>query len=455
MLFHLMKKKSFLWAVGLLATLLVSSCTQGQQQVKDSEAKDKAVSTVSFTIGLPTGEPVEYRAIHDAPEWAIHSLYMYEFDAAGKLLSAPVDIKASLTGTGPEYGYEYQVTQAQFGVRRFLFIANEPVPAGIVAGSTLADLEGKLAQRTLNGNSKTIVENPAVPNEVSIPMTGWAESAGNPNISVVGTGLNVTVHLTRIVARLDVENKVPNLVIKNLILYNTANQSYLLPNMANGAPTYNVPAGVLYLNAQQGFATLPAPFDYGKSLPKAFYMYEQHQRSKNEALSIKVEATLDGKDVMYFIPFWKDGAEVITKRNHLYRLVFGDDKPVSPNTKVNFTIEDEPWNAILMNEFVGVLNGTYADGQAGTYSKAGHKLSVDNAQHDGLTFSFTTEFASHTAFVATVTAGADFVTATVDGAQVKLNIAANTTGKEREAGIKVVSNADPNTAFLIHVVQAA
>ena len=353
-----------------MLTLLVGcNRSTGAEEPTLTEGKP----SLTFTLQMPQGEPVTYRsAIHDQPEWTVKSLTMYQFNADGsKLLSIDkIDISKLQQTADAEYSYTKEFAENQVGTTsRFLFVANDEI-AGATVGMSRADFEKKLMtkQLTANGTSKDILTG-TDPN-YTIPMSGVAKQGNTELIALTGTNKGTTVVLTRAVARVDVSNHVPNLTITKLYVENTYDRTTTFPTKdAAGEPTYQAPAGAQKVTMSAGFAPLPDPFTgiagaEGKELKKAIYLYEGQQpeteANKADATTIIVEGKLaNGKQVKYRIPFVRSSATytpVNIKRNYLYRIILGDNSPLEPDSKLVFSIEDTPWNAVILNHHMPVLD---------------------------------------------------------------------------------------------------
>ena len=201
-------------------------------------------------------------------------------------------------------------------------------------------------------------------------MSGVAKQGNTELIALAGTNKGTTVVLTRAVARVDVSNHVPNLTITKLYVENTYDRTTTFPTKDTaGEPTYQAPAGAQKVTMSAGFAELPNPFTgiagtEGKELKKAFYLYEgqqpENEADKANATTIIVEGKLvNGKEVKYLIPFTRTSATytpVNIKRNYLYRIILGDNTPLEPDSKLVFSIEDTPWNAVHLNHYMPVLD---------------------------------------------------------------------------------------------------
>lgn len=456
-------KIKFLLAACIAIAIALSSCSD-EGGVPDNQIP-QASHSISFNISIPKGDPVTY-AIHDAAEWGIKSLWLYEFDATGKLLSTPANIASSIQGTGPNYSYSKEIKVTDKGVRQFLFVSNEAVPSGFTVGNTIEELQTKLSSNTLASSSAELLN--TISGAQAIPMTGRAIQGNNNNLISVTGNTSVSVSLSRIVARIDVQNNTPKLVIKDIKLMNTNTNSFLLPALdKNGMPNYNVPTSNKQVSNIGSFASLPTPFDNSTAnakLAKAFYLYEGVQASKDKAVSVQIKAELDGTTVLYSIPFWQNDKGITVKRNHIYYLVLGDGSDVNTGADVTFSIGDTPWNGVSMDQPFEIISAKYMAG-IGTFSfevintstgKKGDVLAIDKNEHTGIPFDFKTQFANHTEFnVSVVDSPAWITNAAFNGNRLTFDIQQNTTAKERKAIIEVSSGSDTATKYRFLVKQGA
>lgn len=341
----------------LLVLLLAGAC-KGKDEPTNKDLAEGESAKVTFDLSLPQGESFTYRSIHDAPEWKVETLTLYTFSGDGsKLLAIDRITSSELHPNGEaKYTYTKEFAKDKVGVYLFAFVANDEIAGATVGSTSLRDFEDLQMTKQLPamGTSKHILNND------NIPMTGMAEQNGSRKIAVTGTTKGVSVLLTRVVARIDVANHIPNLNITKLSLENTYDKTTVF-HSKNYRAMFGM-GTVAKVTMREGFATLPNPFKgvagvAGNELKKAFYLYEGPQPAeiakRGEATTIVVEGTLDnGKNVVYKIPFARHSKTydpIDVKRNHLYRLVLGDNKPVEPESKVVFTIEDTPWNAVILN----------------------------------------------------------------------------------------------------------
>lgn len=420
----IMKRISiFVMAAVLLSLCGLVSCTSETEILGNGE--DTGVTrSIVFNISLPTGDPVHIKtrtAIQDNLEYSIKSLSVLVFDAAtDKLLKAPVTVDASSLGEGAAYNtsddwkYEYTYDPSDEGKTcRFIFVANEDV-SSLAQGATLADV---LA--TVSSSSRTFTANSALSSVFAetngLPMTGVAYynvgSAKNEIIPIDKTAENITVNveLTRVVARIDVYNKTPNLFITDIRLVHANPQSYLMPHKDANSIT-EIPAAMekvggatgglqLYnnvwdtannytvstTNPMTGSAT-----EDGIPLKKAFYCYEDDifesataADLEAEALAVQITGRLgstyeSGVDVFYQIPFinkYKSGGtddhkSVEIKRNYIYKVIVGDGNPVNVNSSIRMSLTVNNWtNTEVSSTFEDALFTSEPAAALATYNR--------------------------------------------------------------------------------------
>lgn len=414
-----MKKTIAIVPLLLLASMLTLLVGCNRSTGAEEPTLTEGKPSLTFTLQMPQGEPVTYRsAIHDQPEWTVKSLTMYQFNADGsKLLSIDKIEIAKLQKTADaEYSYTKEFAENQVGTTsRFLFVANDEID-GVTEGMSRAEFEQKLMtkQLTANGTSKDILTG-TDPN-YTIPMSGVAKQGNTELIALAGTNKGTTVVLTRAVARVDVSNHVPNLTITKIYVENTYDRTTTFPTKDTaGEPTYQAPATAQKVTMSAGFATLPNPFTgiagtEGKELKKAIYLYEGQQpeteANKADATTIIVEGKLaNGKQVKYRIPFVRSSATytpVNIKRNYLYRIILGDNSPLEPDSKLVFSIEDTPWNTVILNHHMPPLDVELVrtvEGVGVKYDYVNRTLYV--RYMDDYQFRLSTRFKNHTTYVVT------------------------------------------------------
>lgn len=399
------------------ALLLFTACKNNNEPAKENPNKSD-VTQLTFTISAPQGEAFNFRdaAIHDQDEWNIKQLIMYTFDGDGTALKAIDEINiADLASTGDgTYTYTKEFDNTQVGNYRFLFVANDKV-ANAQVGMSLTNFEALLMTQQLTDDGTATSANllKTIDGKQVIPMTGFAKQGTSTIVSIMGTTSPVKVYLTRVVARIDVSNHVPNLNITKISLLNTYNQASVSPTTdADGNKTYQAPQTAKQVNLSQGFATVPNPFkgiagNEGNVLKKAFYLYEGQQPStetdKDKVTTLIIEGQLNnGQQVVYHIPFVRASNNYIpvaVKRNFIYNVVLGDNNPLEPNSKLTFTIEDTPWNSIILNHELQIIRIDYY----GMEYPSRHYDRLTNTFYtssfsDEFHFRFTTPLAGHTKF---------------------------------------------------------
>ena len=155
--------------------------------------------------------------------------------------------------------------------RRFVFVANDAFTEP-GEGESQDELQNKLATIALSeGNSADML----AANGTGIAMSGIAKSNENDVVTIT-PGVKCEVHLQRIVARVDVQNNTPNLVISSIQLEKTAPKGYLFPHETITAAdeSYITEA----MNAQVSLGTT---YDEQTNLKKVFYLYERANEEGN------------------------------------------------------------------------------------------------------------------------------------------------------------------------------
>ena len=341
--------------IGMITAWTAVSCSS--EPAACGCGDDGSTIPVSFTMNTPAGEAVPYgttRTTHDEAEWTIHrlTLYVYSVDDAGRgtflrryATDASGDQAISIVSNGAgTYNFTLKAPVSDLKARqRFVFVANdafdEPSP-----GESQDELENKLAGITLEeGHSADKL----AAKGTGIAMSGIARSNSN-DIVTITPGVKCEVSLRRIVARVDVQNNTPNLVIGSIELLNAAPRGYLFPHdpVAAASESYITEA----MNAEVALGTT---YDEQKDLKKVFYLYERHNEDGNGA-EIKITYTVNSSKGEVVVPFRKtsDTKEFVdVERNTLYTVVLGNGDPVTTN-EVKFSLRIEDWNVVDMDEAV-------------------------------------------------------------------------------------------------------
>ena len=341
--------------IGMITAWTAVSCSS--EPAACGCGDDGSTIPVSFTMNTPAGEAVPYgttRATHDEAEWTIHrlTLYVYSVDDAGRgtflrryATDASGDQAISIVSNGAgTYNFTLKAPVSDLKARqRFVFVANdafdEPSP-----GESQDELENKLAGITLEeGHSADKL----AAKGTGIAMSGIARS-NSSDVVTITPGVKCEVSLRRIVARVDVQNNTPNLVIGSIELLNAAPRGYLFPHdpVAAASESYITEA----MNAEVALGTT---YDEQKDLKKVFYLYERHNEDGNGA-EIKITYTVNSSKGEVVVPFRKtsDTREFVDiERNTLYTVVLGNGDPVTTN-EVKFSLRIEDWNVVDMDEAV-------------------------------------------------------------------------------------------------------
>lgn len=342
-------------AVMMMAVMTAVSCSEVQS---DSADNGDGFIPVTFTMSTPAGEAVPYsatRTSHDEAEWTINklALYVYAVDADGNgtfLRSYATDaageeaINIISNGAGT-YTFTLRAPVSDMNARRrFVFVANDAVASVPGAGDPQANLDDAMATVTLENNATA---DALAVKDKGIAMTGTAQSSGSDVVTIT-PGVKCEVHLKRIVARVDIQNNTPNLVIKSVVLENAAPKGYLFAHN----PVKAADEGYITEGMNAG-VSLGSSYDEQKDLQKVFYLYE---RTNSEAGSAQVRITymINNSNGSVTVPFKKtsdDMAYVDIERNTLYTIVLGNGDPIVTN-KVTFTLNVEDWNAVDLDESV-------------------------------------------------------------------------------------------------------
>lgn len=423
---------------------------------------------ITFQFITPGGDAhvVDTRALHDNPEWAIDQLWMYVFDEKGeKVIEEPVNIRASqeFKFVGPVAKYTYKEKWEKDKLLQFFFVANMDIK--LKKDDTKADLLAKVHEKELatksddilydeiaTGGQTITVEND---NHKRIPMTAYA-TQGNSRVIAVTGNATVEVKLKRTVARIDIINRIPDFKITKLELFNAFKKANVVEESTNALNDNRLATAVA------PFAILDATNQVGKregtEIKKAFYLYEGKNvgAAEGEVTYIKITAEYGGKaDRIFIIPFkTKDAQGKFTvakdvKRNFLYKIDLGTKIDNVQDAFVDFSLEEEPWNADDLEEALSLV---YIKGE-GLTDKGfdGATLQVaDNGEHT-YTFELDNDIKDNGDY--TVTTTSDWLTeltvTKIEGSKAKFTfkVAANTTDKERVGTIKITSAkcADPFT----------
>ena len=358
-------KTRFITALFAAASLLAgcSKVTTGPGDTDDSRIP------ITFTLATPGSEGVIYprsatRATHDAAEYAVRQLTLLVYDATDT--SAPKflrkhDMTSDITlydnGNGT-YTFSLEAPISDMNAKRkFVFVVNDDAAvAATAAGSAEADLHETAATVELaDGDTADKLAEA----DAGIAMSGTATADGQNEVITIVPGVKCEVKLTRIVARVDVQNNTPNMTLESAVLVGAATRGYLFAQAPLSAPVAD--RIVLGSNAtvdltEEHPALKPGEVFAPKTFRKTFYAYERPNTAGDYA-AVRITYRVNDSKGTVEVPFIRTeagGAQtpVDIERNHLYTVVLGNGKPVTTN-EVQFTFKVEDWNTVEMPEEIG------------------------------------------------------------------------------------------------------
>ena len=358
-------KTRFITAL-LAAASLLAGCSK---ETTGSGDTDDSRIPITFTLATPGSEGVIYprsatRATHDAAEYAVRQLTLLVYDATDT--SAPKflrkhDMTSDITlydnGNGT-YTFSLEAPISDMNAKRkFVFVVNDDAAvAATAAGSAEADLHETAATVELaDGDTADKLAEA----DAGIAMSGTATADGQNEVITIVPGVKCEVKLTRIVARVDVQNNTPNMTLESAVLVGAATRGYLFAQAPLSAPVAD--RIVLGSNAtvdltEEHPALKPGEVFAPKTFRKTFYAYERPNTAGDYA-AVRITYRVNDSKGTVEVPFIRTevgGAQtpVDIERNHLYTVVLGNGKPVTTN-KVQFTFKVEDWNTVEMPEEIG------------------------------------------------------------------------------------------------------
>ena len=358
-------KTRFITAL-LAAASLLAGCSK---ETTDPGDTDDSRIPITFTLATPGSEGVIYprsatRATHDAAEYAVRQLTLLVYDATDT--SAPKflrkhDMTSDITlydnGNGT-YTFSLEAPISDMNAKRkFVFVVNDDAAvAATAAGSAEADLHETAATVELaDGDTADKLAEA----DAGIAMSGTATADGQNEVITIVPGVKCEVKLTRIVARVDVQNNTPNMTLESAVLVGAATRGYLFAQAPLSAPVAD--RIVLDSNAtvdltEEHPALKPGEVFAPKTFRKTFYAYERPNTAGDYA-AVRITYRVNDSKGTVEVPFIRTeagGAQtpVDIERNHLYTVVLGNGKPVTTN-EVQFTFKVEDWNTVEMPEEIG------------------------------------------------------------------------------------------------------
>ncbi len=354
--------------MAMLTGLLAASCSNDNGIQPQPE---QTGNRVTFTVQTPGSEKVIYtsRAIHEADEYAINSLalYEYEIDGDGKATLMRI-MKKDGNGNNAlnlvanaDNGYTFSIiVPAENDGKKYSykFVANDPVEDPVLGSSF--DVF-KLAKASVVLPDEEPTADCLAAEEAGIAMSGVATDADGSELITMGKDVKCKVALQRIVSRIDISYQTPNLKVTNVYLTGAPTTGTLFPADDNAVPAV---AGLTCM--QLGLNTnvaLPEAFlmdteDTAVDLKKAFYVYER-ENSADDCMTVHIDYQVKANGSEDYqgsvdVPFCKKneaGEDVYVNalRNNLYRIVLGNGTdPVSGKVKVRLMVYE--WNGIDINE---------------------------------------------------------------------------------------------------------
>ena len=358
-------KTRFITAL-LAAASLLAGCSKETTGPGDT---DDSRIPITFTLATPGSEGVIYprsatRATHDAAEYAVRQLTLLVYDATDT--SAPKflrkhDMTSDITlydnGNGT-YTFSLEAPISDMNAKRkFVFVVNDDAAvAATAAGSAEADLHETAATVELaDGDTADKLAEA----DAGIAMSGTATADGQNEVITIVPGVKCEVKLTRIVARVDVQNNTPNMTLESAVLVGAATRGYLFAQAPLSAPVAD--RIMLGSNAtvdltEEHPALKPGEVFAPKTFRKTFYAYERPNTAGDYA-AVRITYRVNDSKGTVEVPFIRTeagGAQtpVDIERNHLYTVVLGNGKPVTTN-EVQFTFKVEDWNTVEMPEEIG------------------------------------------------------------------------------------------------------
>lgn len=373
--------KTKIFTMLLAATSLLCGCSKEQV---GPDGGDGQGLPITFTLATPGSDGVIYpktKATHDAPEYAIKqmSLLVYDAtdDASPKFLrkhDLTSDIKLYDNGNGT-YNFSLEAPISDMNAKRkFVFVVNDDAAvAATEVGSTESDLHTNTTASIELSEGATADQLADDANGIAMSGTATDEGGSNEVLSIV-PGLKCEVKLTRIVARVDIQNSTPNMTIESAVLVGAATKGYLFGQEQLAAPA---PDRIILGSNTNVDITEEHPADAGvftpKNFSKVFYTYERPNTLEDYA-AVRVTYKINGENTTTLeIPFIRTEAgggqtPVDITRNHLYTIVLGNGKPVTTNEiKFSFVVED--WNEVEMPEEIGPGDELDPEAQAALNAK--------------------------------------------------------------------------------------
>lgn len=355
--------------------LLLSSCSSELDSDAPGKIEESAVQGGKITFSLDgvsgtLASRADAAELQTAEEKEVTNLHAVVFRASAEDVAdsdtfyalATADHDSSMADD------EYSITVEDGGEYHICFIANysdamKTKLEALTTSSTVADF-------------KALTEEVTDPSAKPMLMLSDFHKA---NVTVFGANLG-TVHLKRVMARIDIVNFVPNVTITKITMNNRAVKTGLLTDENTTDASYL---------ASKDFSglTLTGNVDGTAAWTSTLYSYEQYATGEN-APSITIEYLLDNDNDSQYIHTveFKDGDRNIPiERNNLYRINLTSN--IYGKLVIDFAVAD--WNEgelveVSKQEIIaGMLYFTdYSKAQFGDIMLAdGRMVKPDNFQY--------------------------------------------------------------------------
>lgn len=454
-------KKIFLFLVA--ATLLVS-CNSETEVKPDMEGP---ATMLTFSIGLPAGDPVTY-AIQTNAELEVKTLDIYQFDKATGVLEATYKFGEGAPNALVQTGatINLTVTSNSTGEKTFLFVANNGGKASFSGSYDAFKSQQVTPLASAAGEASEALISPLMMTaEVTLNLTGTAISGQS-------------VLLRRIMSRIDIKNMEPALYLTKVTLKNVSDRSFVFPQ--TGAEGDVTPAGTLSVALpqveipQDGVSTPRVTIEKGADFimyKHLFYPYINNAgATEATAPTLRIQGVLKTAkadvQVAYDVPMKLDGQTGYIRfaRNTRYTLVIANAYTTTLNSTIKVDLwQDETIHSTLtpITPALNMNKRLISNNLSAQYDAATNTISQDmNAAHySELNILRNTDWtASTNAAWITLTPrlshNATYYQFLSINDQLRLQVAKNETGVEREAVITLTSTLDNNLSSTFKVKQA-
>lgn len=369
-----MSKKNLMAMATMTLALLLSSCSSELDSDAPGKIEESAVQGGKITFSLDgvsgtLASRADAAELQTAEEKEVTNLHAVVFKASAEDI---VDSDTFYTLATADHDSsmaddEYSITVEEGGAYHICFIANysdamKTKLEALTTSSTVADF-------------KALTEGTDPSTKPMLMLSDFHKA----NVTVFGANLG-TVHLKRVMARIDIVNFVPNVTITKITMNNRAVKTGLLTDENTTDASYL---------ASKDFSdlTLTGNVDGTAAWTSTLYSYEQYATGEN-APSITIEYLLDNdNDSQYIhtVEFKEGDRNIPIERNNLYRINLTSN--IYGKLVIEFAVAD--WNEgelveVSKQEIIaGMLYFTdYSKAQFGDIMLAdGRMVKPDNFQY--------------------------------------------------------------------------